>query len=157
MGWPHVLGNRIALRQVKTERPLTIPVHPDLKRALALLPQSNMTTFLVTEHGAAFTAAGFGNWFRDLCNEAGLPECSAHGLRHAAAPRLANAGCSEHEIGSTLGLSLAMVGRYTAAASQEQLADRALSRQLRSEHEQKSTHQSDPRLPNRRYNVESAK
>ena len=48
-------------------------------------------------------------------------------------PRL---GCTEHEIAATLGMSLRMVARYTQAASQEHLADRALSRQLRAEHEQ---------------------
>jgi Protein adenylyltransferase SelO len=38
---------------------------------------------LVTAHGKPFTPAGFGNWFRDRCNEANLRHCSAHGLRKA--------------------------------------------------------------------------
>jgi integrase len=29
-----------------------------------------------------------------MCKKAGLPHCSIHGLRKAAATRLANAGCS---------------------------------------------------------------
>ena len=49
-------------------------------------------TFLATQAGRPFTAAGFGNWFRDRCNEAGLPQCSAHGLRKAAAARCAEGG-----------------------------------------------------------------
>lgn len=49
-------------------------------------------TFLTTSFGKSFTAAGFGNWFREQCNEAGLPKrCSAHGLRKAACRRLAEA------------------------------------------------------------------
>ena len=90
----------------------------------------------MTEHGAAFSAAGFGNWFRRVCNVAGLPGCSAHGLRHAAGRRLAEAGSSENEIAAALGMSLRMVARYTAAASQEHLAETALNRQLRAEREQ---------------------
>src|SRR5436305_15324352 len=29
--------------------------------------------FLLTEKGKPFSDAGFGNWFRDRCNEAGIP------------------------------------------------------------------------------------
>ena len=90
----------------------------------------------MTEHGAAFTAAGFGNWFRRVCDVAGLSGCSAHGLRHAAGRQLADAQCTEHQIAATLGMSLRMVARYTQAASQEHLADQALSRRLRAEREQ---------------------
>jgi hypothetical protein len=52
-----------------------------------------------------------------------LRGCSAHGWRHAAGRRPAEAGCSEHDIAAMLGMSLRMVVRYTAAASQELLAD----------------------------------
>src|SRR5690349_12698105 len=34
----------------------------------------NRLTFLITAQGNPFTAAGFGNWFRDVCREAKLPE-----------------------------------------------------------------------------------
>ena len=135
IGQQHVKGGRILVRQQKTGRALAIPMHPELARALAAAPKTNMT-FLTTEHGASFSAAGFGNWFRRVCDAAGLSGCSAHGLRHAAGRRLAEAGCTEHEIAATLGMSLRMVARYTAAASQEHLAGRALSRQLRVEREQ---------------------
>jgi integrase len=87
--------------------------------------------------GATFSAAGFGNWFRRMCDAAGLPQCSMHGLRHAQGRRLAEAGCTQHEIAATLGMSLRMVERYTKASSQEHLAERALDRRLRAEREQK--------------------
>ncbi len=35
----------------------------------------------MTEQRRPFTANGFGNWMRDRCDEAGLPDCSSHGLR----------------------------------------------------------------------------
>jgi integrase len=93
MGWQHVRNGKIAVRRQKTDTPLRIPITPELANAIALVPRTNLT-FLLTEHGAPFTAAGFGdNWFRARRNEAGLPQCSAHGLRKLAATRLANAGC----------------------------------------------------------------
>jgi hypothetical protein len=98
----------------------------------------NNLTFLVTEYGKPFTAAGFGNWFRDQCNLAQLPRCSAHGLRKAAATRLANAGASTDQIKAVTGhRSLSEVERYTRAADQIRLARQALSIQLGSEREQK--------------------
>jgi integrase len=61
-----------------------------------------------------------------LCDKAGLPHCSAHGLRKAAARRLAEAGCTAHEIGAVTGhASLAELVRYTKAADQRRLAEAA--------------------------------
>ena len=137
MGWQHVRGDAIAVRQEKTDSPLVLPLHPELKRALAAASRNNLT-FLVTEYGKPFTAAGFGNWFRDQCNLAQLPRCSAHGLRKAAATRLANAGASTEQIKAVTGhRSLSEVERYTRAADQIRLARQALSIQLGSEREQK--------------------
>ena len=81
-------------------------------------------TFLVTEYGRPFTAAGFGGWFRKRCDEAGLPkECTFHGLRKAACTRLAEAGCSANVIASISGhATLREVERYTKAANQRHLA-----------------------------------
>ena len=86
-------------------------------------------TFMVTEWGKPFAATGFSHWFRFRCDEAGLPHCSAHGLRKAAARRLAEAGCTQHEIGAITGhLSLKEVQRYTQAADQKKLAAAAMAK-----------------------------
>jgi integrase len=136
MGWQHVTGDAIAVRQEKTGASLMIPMHPELKAALASVPRGNLT-FIVTEQGAPFTSAGFGNWWRDRCNEAGLKHCSFHGLRKAAATRLANAGCSTDQVKAITGhRSLAEVARYTRAADQQRLARQALDIQLKTEGEQ---------------------
>lgn len=84
-------------------------------------------TFLQTELGRPFSAAGFGNKMRDWCDAAGLPQCSAHGLRKAAARRLAEAGCTNSQIKAITGHTTdSEVARYTAAASQITLADQAM-------------------------------
>jgi hypothetical protein len=44
---------------------------------------------LVKDLGLAFTINGLGNKVRDWCDAAGLPQCSSHGLRKAAAVILA--------------------------------------------------------------------
>lgn len=131
MGRQHVRANCIAVRQQKTGVHLEIPIHFELARIMAATPSNNLT-FLVTKAHRAnrskpFTAAGFGNWFREKCDEAGLPHCSAHGLRKAVARRLAEAGCSEHAIAAITGhKSLREVRRYTASASQLLLAQQAI-------------------------------
>lgn len=135
MGWQHVRCDEIAVRQEKTDEPLMIPMSPILVRALAAVPKTNLT-FLMTERGAPFATAGFGNWFRDRCNEAELPQCSAHGLRKLAATRLANAGCSTDHIKAITGhRSMSEVARYTKAADQRRLARQAMS-MLRADREQ---------------------
>lgn len=63
-----------------------------------------------------------------MVREAGLPDgLSPHGLRKATCRRLAEAGCSAHEIMAISGhQSLAEVTRYTVAASRKDLAARAM-------------------------------
>jgi integrase len=60
---------------------------------------------------------------------ANLRHCSAHGLRKAAARRLAEAGCSEHEIAAITGhASLAELRVYTKAVNQKRLAESAMAK-----------------------------
>jgi integrase len=106
---------------------LTIPVHRELARVIEGTPTVGLKTFLVTNFGKPFTAAGFGNWMRDRCNEAGLAECSSHGLRKAIARRLAEAGMSPHQIMAITGhTTLKEVERYTREASQKMMAELAM-------------------------------
>jgi integrase len=128
MGRQHVKDGVLTLRQMKTGVELAIPLHPALEMVIADMPTEHLT-FLTTAFGKPFTAAGFGNWFREQCNAAGLPHCSAHGLRKAAARRLAEAGCTEHEIGAITGhASLREIVRYTKAADQKRLAVAAMEK-----------------------------
>lgn len=143
MGWQHVTGHRIKVRQQKTDARLEIPMHPTLLAVMAATPRANMT-FLVTAYGKPFTPAGFGNWFRERCDESGLPQCSAHGLRKAAARRLAEAGCSNQQIKAITGHKTDKeVSRYTAAADQVRLAEQAMAAAYGMEGEQKLSNHHD--------------
>jgi integrase len=127
MGWQHVRGGAVYLRQQKTGATLAVPLHPELTAILDATPADNMT-FLVTRTGRPFHPTAFSNWFKAKCRAAELPErASVHGLRKAAARRLAEAGCTAHEISAITGhASLREVERYTKAANQEHMARVAL-------------------------------
>jgi integrase len=118
----------ISVRQEKTGAALDIPLHPDLAAIIAATPSEHLT-YLTTHFGKPFTSAGFGNWFREQCDAAGLSHCSAHGLRKSASRRLAEAGCTVHEISAITGhASLREVARYTKAANQKRLAVSAMDK-----------------------------
>jgi integrase len=129
LGRQHISNGILSLRQRKTGAQVDAPILPDLQAAIDAMPKAELT-FLVTEFGKPFTAAGFGNWFREQCELAGVPKTlSAHGLRKAGATRLAEHGCSDHEIMAWGGwTSIREVQRYTKAANRKRLAQRAAER-----------------------------
>lgn len=129
MGRQHVRNGILSVIQQKTGQDVHVPLHAELKASLDRLPLDNLT-FLVTAQGKPFSPAGFTNWFRDMTREAGLPDgLSPHGLRKATCRRLAEAGCTPHEIMAISGhRSLAEVTRYTVEAGRKGLAQRAVDR-----------------------------
>jgi integrase len=126
LGRQHIRGGAIHLQQQKTGAVLSIPLHPDLATVIEATKGEHLT-FLTTRGGKPFSAGSFANWFREMCNEAGLSNLSAHGLRKAACRRLAEAGCSANVIAAISGhASLREVQRYTAAADQARMAKAAI-------------------------------
>ncbi|WP_159964883.1 tyrosine-type recombinase/integrase [Profundibacterium mesophilum] len=104
---------------------LEIPIVPELERIIEASETGDLA-FLVNAYGRPFTNAGFGNRFRKWCDDAGLKHCSVHGLRKAAAARLAELGCTEFEIMAITGHQTSKeVTRYTKAASQKVRAQAA--------------------------------
>jgi integrase len=127
MGRQFVRDETLSMSRQKTGVPFDIPILPSLREELDRQPRSERhLTFLVTEQGKAFTAAGFGNWFRERCDEAGLPLCAAHGLRSAAATRLADHGATAHQLMSWFGWrTLSEAERYTKEADRKRLSAEA--------------------------------
>lgn len=89
-------GGRIRLKQSKTSNSIDVPIVGPLREALDAGPLGTLL-LLEANTGKAFTAKGFYNMVKRACIAAGLPHCSAHGLRKAAARRLQDAGCSDAE------------------------------------------------------------
>lgn len=128
LGPQHVRDGEIHVVQGKTDVRLRIPIHADLAAELRAASHNHLA-FLMTQAGAPFaTGNAFYNWFRWAAGKAGV-EKPPHGLRSAAARRLAEAGCSTREIMALTGHStLAEVERYTRMANQAELAQRAVAR-----------------------------
>lgn len=126
-GRQHIKDGALVFTQRKSlhlEHPVTleIPILPELQAIIDATPRTGLT-LLESQQGKGFTAAGFGNRFREWCDKAGLPQCSAHGLRKAAATRLADLGATPHQIASITGhRTLAEVAHYTRAADQKRAA-----------------------------------
>ena len=129
MSWQDVENAAIRVVQGKTGAKLWLPLHPELARILEAWPKTAVV-MLTTSFGKPFTSKGFSNYMAARIAEAGLPErCVTHGLRKAAARRLAEAGCSANEIAAITGhVTLEEVARYTKAAEQKRLAQSAIRR-----------------------------
>ncbi|MBL4766407.1 MAG: tyrosine-type recombinase/integrase [Rhodobacteraceae bacterium] len=132
LGRQHLSDRWLQFTQHKNRdhKPVTlqIPVIDDLQRILDASETGDLT-FLVSEFGRPFSDGGFGNRFRKWCDDAGLKNCSAHGLRKATAATLAELGCSEHEIMAITGHQTSKeVTRYTKAARQKLMAKSAMEK-----------------------------
>lgn len=132
LGPQHRQKGRLRFTQRKTGAEVDIPVKKELSEAIDAMPGGNLV-YLVTDFGKPFSDAGFGNWFRDQCDAAGVTGVAAHGLRKLAAIRLAIAGSTHAEIKSWTGHKTdAEVSRYIAAANRALLADAASAKMANS-------------------------
>lgn len=101
------------------------PILPPLAHALKITP-TGIKTYLVTSHGKPFTDGGFGNWMRERCDEAGLPECTSHGLKKIAATIVAESGATDRQMMDLFDWATEkMVKTYTSAARKRTLAAEA--------------------------------
>jgi len=82
---------------------ISIKLFEETKAAIAATPVTGTETYLITSFGKPFTANGFGNKMREWCDEAGLPDCTSHGLRKLMMIRLVHAGYSAPQIGAISG------------------------------------------------------
>jgi integrase len=122
-GWLRFTEAKGARRNPKQRE---IPILPQLQAVIDSTPAGNLT-YLVTEFDKPFTVAGFGNWFRKRCDEAGLPQCSAHGVRKAGATIAAENGATEHQLMAIFGWdSPKQAGHYTRKVSRKRLAGDAM-------------------------------
>jgi integrase len=129
-GRQHIRNGKLTFTQHKgrkrNPKQLTLPMLPALQRIITASPCGDLT-FLVNDHNRPFTDAGFGNKFRQWCNEAGLRHCSAHGLRKAGATIAAENGATSQQLMAIFGWSsLSMAELYARAANQQRLAESAM-------------------------------
>ena len=127
LGHHNLRDGFLTFTQSKTGQDVAIPLHRDLASILGSLPPG--PAFITGERGKPMTPEAFTIRFRQMVKDAGLPDgLSPHGLRKSTCRRLAEAGCTPHEIMAISGhKTLAEVTRYTVAASRKRLAERAVA------------------------------
>lgn len=128
LGRQHIQDGRFKITQTKTGKTLWIAIAPQLIEAIVAMPPKPALCFLVNDTGKPFTNAGFGNKMREWCDEAGLPHCTAHGLRKATMRRMAELDMGNQTMKAMSGhTNDDEVARYTREANQKRMADTAVS------------------------------
>lgn len=137
MKWTAIKGACLKVTPIKTRKKkkssnvLLIPIHPDLAAELASWRKgATSETILETKFGQPWIPVYLSRQMAVELQKLGLDKgLNVHGMRKLAATRLAQAGCSAHEIASITGhKSLAMVQLYTESVEQERMAKVAVSK-----------------------------
>lgn len=124
----HIEGGKIAVEHAKGGNATLVELLPETQRAMAAMPAQPIRFLIVTQYGKPFTVAGLGNKMRQWCNEAGLPNCSMHGLRKAISRMLAEAGATDAQGQAVTGHKRDKTfAHYRAAADRTHLAEAAMS------------------------------
>jgi integrase len=122
-GWLRFVPGKTKYKRMRVSEKPMLPV---LASIIAASPCGDLT-FLITEYGKPFSAAGFGSKMREWCNQAGLPHCSAHGLRKAGATLAAENGATVNQLMAIFDWDTpAQAKAYTDAADRKRLAAEAM-------------------------------
>jgi integrase len=123
-----ITNGSITTAHVKDNNPATVPVLHTTKAALDALPATPIKFLIVSAHGKPFTVNGMGNKMRQWCDEAGLPQCSIHGLRKALSRRIAESRGTDAEGQAVTGHKKGETfAAYRAEANRTALAATAMS------------------------------
>jgi integrase len=119
-----VLHNFLPRKGERTDgKRISVKLFEETKAIIAATPVIGTETYLVTSFGKPFTANGFGNKIREWCDEAGLPDCTSHGLRKLMMIRLVHEGYSAPAIGAISGhKDLREIQLYIDEYNREQMA-----------------------------------
>lgn len=131
VGKQHIRDGWLELPQHKNwkraPKLITVPILPDLQRIIDQSPTTDGPTILVTEAGRSFSIKGMANKVKEWCVAAGLPHCSAHGVRKAGATVAAENGATESQLMAIFNwedAKLAVI--YTRSARRKKLASDAM-------------------------------
>lgn len=122
LGPQHIINETLVSVDSKTQKPNHIPISEHLLIALAAVGESHR--FLITwSYGKGYSEKSLSQEFSEWCNIAGLPHCSAHGLRKAITRRMAKSSFTNSEMKSITQHSAdAELAVYTRAVNRKELA-----------------------------------
>ena len=108
----------IVVKQRKTKKEVTIPMTEELRAAIDAAKAAGVLgekTWVCSEHdGSPIGEGHFGNMIRAACDAIGIGECTAHGMRAAAATRALENGASADELMAIFGFTLPVAAKYVA-------------------------------------------
>jgi integrase len=106
---------------------VAMPICPELAASINATPCGDLA-FLLNARGHPFTAKYFGWQFKQWTIEAGLPDnCTAHGVRKAAAVRAAINGATSKQLQAMFGwMSGVEADHYTREAEVARLSSEAV-------------------------------
>jgi integrase len=136
LGWTHVDEGGFDLRQRKTGREVYCPVVPELAAEMSTW-EKLPGPFVRQDSGKAFTRKLFSKHFAEARDA--LPALSGttlHGLRATAVIRLRRQGLSTAQIQDIVGMSMAMIERYSRFADRKASGKAALIHLNRTTEEQ---------------------
>lgn len=127
VGHEHVTDGFISITPIKTMKNGTLVVMritPPLAASLAAAAPTS-GTFIVRQSGDPYTPDTFADWFKRVCQKAGV-KGTCHGLRKALAVKLAEAGGTPLQIGAVLGNNMAAF--YAKKADKAKMSDAAFEK-----------------------------
>lgn len=107
-----------------------VPIEEELQAALDDAKAAGLfgtETFIGTQgnhKGAAMNEGAFSSWFAKACDEAGVPECTAHGLRHYGATKDAEDGWTMEALKKKYGFDDGKAAHYTQTAKMKREVER---------------------------------
>ena len=135
MNLEHVRDDKISVVQIKTGKPLWIPLHRELKPVLAERRQAGIgrMPLVMSPAGKHFTVDYFhAQWGLEMKK---APQCAIrnqgyvpHGLRKNAVIKLLEAGSTTKEVESITGQSSQMIDHYAKRVNQVKLAVSAMQK-----------------------------
>ncbi|MGK6320161.1 tyrosine-type recombinase/integrase [Sphingomonas sp. DT-204] len=123
-------NGQIEVWNEKNQKFTWVPEPVQLTEAIQAMSAIGAHTILVTDWGKPFSEKGFSQWFKKQCVAAGLPHCTAHGVRKSTARQLAeHVDATQQQLKAAGGWSGDReVSTYVAEANQKKLARTALTR-----------------------------
>lgn len=119
-GRQHINGRVLSMNTEKTGARVTVELSDALISLIDATPRKGLH-LVETMHGKPFVKEGFGNWFREKCDEANVTK-SAHGLRKLSATLAAEGGAATHHLLAQYGwTNIATAEIYTKGIDRRRL------------------------------------
>ena len=130
IGPGHVVDGVISIETEKGQGRVvvTIPILPELQRSLDATALGSITWF-ASLTGDPMAKESVGNFFKDCCVAAGIPDKSGHGVRKAAATEAADNEATHAQLNAIFGWTgHQMATLYTESANRKKLGAAAIGK-----------------------------